>query len=52
MSAVGSVVTDAHDAVVPSVVKYLPPLPVWLGNPDGAADHLIPAACAESAVSR
>lgn len=28
MSAVGSVVTEAHDAVEPSVVKYLPALPV------------------------
>jgi hypothetical protein len=32
MSAVGSVVTVAHEAVVPSVVKYFPALLVWLGS--------------------
>ena len=32
MSAVGSVVTVAQDAALPSVVKYFPALLVWLGR--------------------
>lgn len=42
----------AHDAVDPSVVKYLPPLPVWLGRLTGAAAQVIPLVAVEEAVSR
>jgi hypothetical protein len=43
MSAVGSVVTVAHDAVVPSVVRYLPALLVWLGSASTAPqDETVP----------
>jgi hypothetical protein len=42
----------AHDAVDPSVVKYLPPLPVWLGRLTGAAAQAIPLVAVEEAVSR
>jgi hypothetical protein len=48
MSAVGSVVTVSHEAAVPSVVKYLPALPVWLGSASTAA-HSSPVAVAELA---
>ena len=39
MSVKGSVVIVPHDAVEPFVVKYLPPLPDWLGRLTGAAAH-------------
>lgn len=42
----------AQDAVDPSVVKYLPPLPVWLGRLTGAAAQVIPLVAVEEAVSR
>lgn len=42
----------AHDAVDPSVVKYLPPLPVWLGRLTGAAAQVIPLVAVEEAVRR
>ena len=44
--------TTAQDAVVASVVRNLPALPVWSGRLTGAAAHLIPVAVAESAVSK
>ena len=42
----------SQDAVDPSVVKYLPPLPVWLGRLTGAAAQVIPLVAVEEAVSR
>lgn len=38
----------AHDAVDPLVVKYLPPLPVWLGRAS-TVDQTSPLAVVESA---
>jgi hypothetical protein len=42
----------AQDAVLPSVVKYFPLLPVCVGRLTGAAAHFIPDVSAESAVSK
>lgn len=40
----------AHEAVEPSVVKYLPALPDWLGRLTGAAAQVIPLVAVEDAV--
>lgn len=42
----------AHDAVDPFVVRYFPPLPVWLGRLTGAAAQVTPLVAVEEAVSR
>ena len=48
----GSVTIDAHDAVLPSVVKYFPPLPDCDGRLTGAAAQVTPLAAVDEAVSR
>jgi hypothetical protein len=48
----GSVSTAAHDAVLPSVVKYLPPLPVCEGKLTGAIAQVIPLVAVDEAVRR
>lgn len=40
----------AHEAVEPSVVKYLPAFPDWLGKLTGAAAQVIPLVAVEDAV--
>jgi hypothetical protein len=48
----GSVTMAAHDAVEPSVVKYFPPLPPWLGRLTGAGAHATPGVAVDVAVRR
>jgi hypothetical protein len=48
----GSVTMAAHDAVEPSVVKYFPPLPLWLGRLTGAGAHEMPDVVEDVAVRR
>lgn len=43
-------VIAAHEAVDPSVVRYLPALPDWLGKLTGAAAQVIPFVAVEEAV--
>ena len=52
MSVNGSVVIVAQDALDPLVVKYLPPLPVWLGRLTGAAAQVTPLVAVDDAVSK
>ena len=49
MSVNGSVVMAAQDALDPSVVKYLPPLPVIEGTYEAAEVALVAAEAAEVA---
>jgi hypothetical protein len=39
IDGVGSVTIDAHEAVLPFVVKYFPVLPVCVGRLIGAEAH-------------
>jgi hypothetical protein len=52
MSVNGSVVIVAQEAVDPSVVKYLPVLPVCEGRLTGAAAQVIPLVAVDDAVSK